>query len=241
MRAVLLAAGRGTRLENYAGGVPKCLIDVGGRPLIVHTVEALLRHGVQEIAVVVGYLADWVIKQLEAYPVSYFHNPFYDRTNSIASLWFAREFLQDEEIVVMNADVYLEEEALPVVLGEQMSPVLFADRRRRMVGDYKLGYAHQRLLKHGKGLSPEESCGEYIGIAKIGPDFLPFFRERLHRLIERQEHDLWWENVLYSFIGEKEIYVRELPEQYFWTEVDVWTDYQRLQFYLQQKGKVQSG
>ena len=60
MRAIILAAGVGSRLQALSGGKPKCLVEIGGRPLILHQLEALADHGIGPVLIVAGYKADEV-------------------------------------------------------------------------------------------------------------------------------------------------------------------------------------
>ncbi|MFI8710609.1 NTP transferase domain-containing protein [Brevibacillus brevis] len=228
MKALLMAAGLGSRINEQIDGIPKCTVDIGNRTLIENTITELRRNGIEEIAMVVGYQANLIFKLLRDEPICFYRNPFYDRTNSIVSLWFARDFLQGSDCLLLNADVYFESKVLEVVLQETTCPVMFADPVRRYEGDYKFGYENGLLLRHGKGLSLEETTGEYVGIAKLQESFLPIFLRRLQRLIQEKQYDLWWENVLYSFLGEKNVYVAQIPPGLFWAEVDTWEDYRRI-------------
>ena len=76
-KAILMAAGRGTRISRYIGDMPKCVLDIGGQPLVRYVVEMLLNNNI-EIAIVVGYKKEMVIKALEGLPVTYYYNPFFD-------------------------------------------------------------------------------------------------------------------------------------------------------------------
>lgn len=228
MKALLMAAGLGSRINEQIDGIPKCTVDIGNQALIENTIAELRLHGIEEIAMVVGYQANVITKLLRDEPIRFYHNPFYDRTNSMVSLWFAREFLQGDDCLLLNADVYFESRVLEVVLQETACPVMFADPARRYEGDYKFGYENGLLLRHGKGLSLEETTGEYVGIAKVQESFLPIFLRRLQRLIQEKQYDLWWENVLYSFLGERNVHVTQIPPGLFWAEVDTWGDYQRI-------------
>jgi choline kinase len=228
MKALLMAAGLGSRISGQIEGSPKCTVDIGNRALIENTVNELKRQGIHEIAMVVGYRANIIINLLSHEGIQFFHNPFYDRTNSIASLWFAREFLQGGDCLLLNADVFFESGVLDFVLSEIASPVMFADPTRKEEGDYKFRYENGLLLKHGKHMPVDEITGEYVGIARLRKDFLPDFQERLLRLIHEKQHDCWWEDVLYSFLGEKEVHVAEIPSGLFWAEVDTWEDYNRI-------------
>lgn len=222
MKAILLAGGRGTRISRYVGEKPKCTLDIGGISLIRNTVEMLLRNRI-EVSVVVGYNREMVINSLEGLNVKYFYNPFYDVTNSIASLWFAKKELCGDDIVIANADVFWEQEILDKVLNYKQDQVLLMDSSRDM--DYLFKCEGKKLIDHGKEL--EECTGEYVGIAKITENFLNRFVGRLETLIEKQKHTLWWENVLYSFIEELDINVMDINGM-FWSEIDYIEDYNRI-------------
>lgn len=238
MKAIMMAAGMGTRVSQDIKMIPKCAVSVGATTLIEQTISQLSRRNVQQIAVVVGYQADYLCRLLAEKGVHIFHNPFFDKTNSIASLWFAREFLRDDDFLLLNADLYMDERVLDDIFAETASPVLFADGTRRTEADYKLTYRCGVLQKHGKELSGEEASGEYLGIARINRPFLPQFRERLEQLINSQQHHLWWENVLYSFLGERDVYVREITPGSFWAEVDTAEDYGRILEYIGKPARV---
>ena len=135
MKVFILAAGRGTRISRFLSGKPKCTVDIGGIPLIRYTVELLKSRGIKDIAISLGYRADVIKEVLKGCGVTYYINPFYDVTNSIASAWFAKDFLTGDDILIMNGDVYLEAALLDRILEEQGSPVMYADESRRETAD----------------------------------------------------------------------------------------------------------
>jgi choline kinase len=229
MKAILMAAGRGTRISRHIDGKPKCTVDLGnGKTLIEYSVELLKNKGFDDVVIVLGYKGE-VIKDLIGSKAHYVENPFFDVTNSIASLWFAREHLADtDRCLVMNGDVFLSEEALDLILKEKRSPILFYDTTRKAEADYKFFCQGERLLKYGKELSIEETSGEYVGCAIVGDGFITRFRERLDQLIQSQQHGKWWEDVLYSMSTEQPILVNDLKGA-FWAEVDYVEDYLRIQ------------
>ena len=226
MRALILAAGRGTRISRYLSGKPKCTVDIGGESLIRYTVENLKKQGIKEIGIVLGFGHEYIKNELEGLEVSYYYNNFFDVTNSIASVWFAFDFLKDD-IIIMNGDVFLEESLLEDILKEKKSPVLFADETRKEEADYKFFYENGLLIKYGKELTGKDITGEYVGIAKLSREFVPKFKERLKFMIENQQHSFWWENILYSLIKKESIYVENIKNK-FWAEVDYIEDYERI-------------
>jgi choline kinase len=229
MKILILAAGRGTRISRYLSGNPKCTVDIGGTPLIEYTINMLLKKGISDIAIVLGYKGDSIKEVLKDYPmVRFYENPFYDVTNSIASAWFARTFLEKyDDTLIMNGDVFLEEDLFDEILAETKSPVMFADGSRKETADYKFYYEDGQLLKFGKELSGADISGEYIGIGKFSKEFMPDFLDEMNEMIYRQEHGVWWENIVYNMVSSRKIYVTEIDDK-FWAEVDYIEDYERI-------------
>lgn len=233
MKAILLAAGRGTRIARNVEMVPKSTLPIEGVPLIRRSVELLQSQGL-ECVVCTGYEEEQVRRALQGLDnITYYYNPFFDVTNSIASLWFARSEM-DDELLVMNADVFFSKEILDLVVNDKRDPVMAIDYSRVKEGDYFFYTAADGSIeKYGKELPIEQRTCEYVGMAKIGQRFLPQFVERMDYLIHNQKHDAWWENVLYSFTDEKEemIYTVDVNGR-FWAEIDFLDDYERIMSYM---------
>lgn len=238
MRAILLAAGKGTRISRMIEPIPKCTLPIKDVPLIRHTVEMLMENGM-DITVCVGYKKEQIYKALDGLNVDFVYNPFYDVTNSIASLWFAKQYLQGE-LLILNADVFFSPEILTLILNDTRDNVLAIDKTRIELGDYFFKTSDNGCLrKYGKELPLKERSGEYVGIAKLSSSFVPVFTKRLDRLIDSQLHDKWWENVIYSFTDndEKAIYTIDV-NGLFWAEIDYFDDYERILNYLKKQESV---
>jgi L-glutamine-phosphate cytidylyltransferase len=228
MRALIMAAGRGTRISRYIGGKPKCTVNIGDIKLIENTILELRKANITEIGIVLGYNGEIIMDVLKDYNIQFFTNPFFDVTNSIASAWFARDFIDgNDDLLVLNGDVFFESSLLADILSVPMSPVLFCDDSRKEDADYKFYYENNKLIKYGKELAGEDISGEYIGIAKINRDFIKIFKGHLLNMISQQKHSLWWENVLYTLTDHYDIYVEDIKGK-FWAEVDYVEDYERI-------------
>lgn len=229
MKVLLLAAGRGTRISRYLSGNPKCTVDIGNQKLIRYTIDLFHKKGIEDIGIVLGYRGEVIQEVLKDEKVRFFYNPFYDVTNSIASAWFARDYLKEyDDTIIMNADVYLQEELLDRVIASDRSPVMFADGTRKEEADYKFCYHNGILEKYGKDLKGDDITGEYIGIGKFSKDFMPEFIEHMDRMINTQQHSVWWENILYGMVEEgRSVYIDEM-DGLFWAEVDYIEDYERI-------------
>lgn len=102
-RAIITAAGFGSRMNPVTLNTPKPLVPVNGKPMIETTIDALRKQGICEIYVIVGYLKEKFEYLTEKYPgVSLIENPDYATANSISSLYAAREHLANS--IVLDGD-----------------------------------------------------------------------------------------------------------------------------------------
>jgi len=233
-----MAAGRGERISRHIHGKPKCCLEFEGEALIHRTIRILNGMGIDEVAIVTGYQSGVVIKELQEFQIVRFYNPFFDVTNSIASLWFARDFFStSDDVLIMNGDLFIDEELIESILSENRLPVLLADSSRTDEADYRFVWEADKLKRYGKGIPDDEATGEYVGIGRIDAGFVIKFLQKLDEMISSQQHGKWWEDVLYSFIGTgTDIHVKDVAG-IFWAEVDYIEDFKRVENYLANKSE----
>ena len=108
MQAIILAAGMGKRLGEYTQDNTKCMLIVNGVRLIDRTLEALHSVGVSRVVLVVGYkgqnVKDYVGDSFNNIPIEYVDNPVYDKTNNIYSLYLAKDYLMEEDTLLLESD-----------------------------------------------------------------------------------------------------------------------------------------
>jgi choline kinase len=233
MKVLIMAAGVGSRISRHLHGQPKCCVDVGGKPLIRNTFEQLNKKGLHEIAIVTGYQERYIQEALEGFQFARYFNPFYRVTNSISSVWFARDFLiGEEDIMIMNGDVFMEDAIIDLVLHEQRSPVMLCDSSKIEDADYRFYWEGDLLKKYGKELNNEETTGEYVGIGKLNARDKSIFRQRVIDYVAKEDYSCWWEDVIYRAINEgKNVYVNNISG-HFWAEVDYIEDYERIRKFI---------
>lgn len=226
MKAILMAAGYGGRISQFTNE-PKSLLKINGKSIIRHTVEMLLKNNIS-VTIIVGFKYKLIEEELKDLPVKFYHNPFFRVTNSIGSLWLAREELNtNEDIICGNADVYWDQDILDSLLADPNETVMLGDKTRVLTGDYFFSCKNGKIEKYGKELLPEERTCEYVGLARIKNTFLPTFKKQLLDLIDNGEYNLWWENVLYTMTDKYPVYVQDVDGK-FWAEVDYIEDYERI-------------
>ena len=236
MKAILLAAGRGTRISRLVEAVPKSTLPINGVPLIRLTVELLNRNNIDCI-VCVGYQKEKIYAALDGLNVKYCENPFYDVTNSIASSWFAREHINDD-MLILNADVFFSQDILNMVLKDKNDVVMAIDKSRIETGDYFFATTDNGCItKYGKDLPLTERTCEYVGLCRMNKNFTPLFIDKMNELIHTNKHSLWWENILYSLTAQRDIYTVDVDGM-FWAEIDYFDDYERILKYVKDKGET---
>ena len=236
MKVLMLAAGVGTRISRYLGDHPKCCVEVGGKPLIRRTMELFYRNNITDIAIVVGYQEKYIHEALKGFEYTTYKNPFYKVTNSIASMWFAKDFMDsNEDFLILNADLFIEDSMLNRLINIKKSPIFLSDSTRIKDADYRFNWEDDRLLRFGKELTNEETTGEYVGIAKIEKQDIKTMKAQLEYLVDQGEYNIWWEDVFYSLVETgKPIYIEDIKGS-FWAEVDFIEDYNRILDYIKNK------
>lgn len=101
MKGIILAAGRGSRLNRLTADKPKPLVELAGKPLFEWQLSAMQQAGISDITVITGYLGE----QFEGFPINRIHNPFWDKSNMVRTLLQADELLQHEACLVSYGDI----------------------------------------------------------------------------------------------------------------------------------------
>jgi len=173
MKAIIVAAGPGSRLNPFTNDRPKCLLDVGGQTILERTLQALRENGIENIAVVRGYQS-----HLIDYPdVTYCHNPDFRKNNILRSLFYAEDEM-DDAFIFSYSDILYSSEIVARLIDSEADVALTVDvswtqtyegRDLHPVSEAELVKVENgRVVRIGKGVvSPEEAYGEFIGLAKF--------------------------------------------------------------------------
>src|SRR5689334_15337982 len=168
MKAIILAAGKGTRLDG-AAVKPKCLVEVGGLTLLQRQIESLRAVNIDDIVIVIGFGAD-IIRAECGDAVSFVENNRFAETSSLYSLWLAREHLTDG-FVVLNSDVLFHPQLLAdLIESAHEDALLLSDTDPNPLGDeeMKVKLRERMVVDISKTMDPNEADGENVGIVKFG-------------------------------------------------------------------------
>ncbi len=189
VRALILAAGMGTRLKEYTQDLPKCMaVVLNGKPLIEIQMDTLRACGISDISIVRGYRAE----KMRFPEVRCYHNPDYARTNILASLFSAEEAL-DGDVIVSYSDIWYETAVVKRLLRCEKDIAIGVDIDWK---EYYLGRkdhpieeaenvildSDNRVVKIGKiAAEKAEVHGEFIGMMKLTRRGCELLRRHYHR------------------------------------------------------------
>jgi choline kinase len=188
MKAVILAAGQGTRIRSVHGEHPKCLIEVDNATILHHQLMALSMAGINDVAIVVGYEKEQIINHVirtklsHIQRIQFIENPAFAITNNIYSLRLALDWLRGDSFIVLNADVIFNPEILDVAVRPH-SPIsmivdpLWRDETMKVV------ILDDHVIRMSKNISRQEFSGTYIGITVFSKAIQDRFFRRMEDVI----------------------------------------------------------
>jgi choline kinase len=172
--ALILAAGRGTRLGADVAGRPKCLTDVNGAAIIDWQLDALAANGIRDVVVVTGFEAAQVTGHVRArelggqFSFTFINNARFAETNVLTSWYEARQALPDD-YVYMHGDTIFESDLIRRLLGEadRNELTLAIDTHECGEEEMKVAMAGARVRLISKQMPPAEALGEFTGVMHV--------------------------------------------------------------------------
>lgn len=228
MRAIILSAGQGRRLLPLTENMPKCLLEVeGDLPALHFQLRALAACGVDQACVILGFNAEKVEQSLASRPVPGIEvktvfNPFFKRSDNLATCWLARDEMEDD-FILLNGDTLFEDTVLERLLASPPAPLTLTINEKDTYDDddmkVSLGEGG-RLKAVGKKLSADVVNGESIGMMLFRDSGTTAFRQALEDAIREPEAlSLWYLSVVNGLVDQLDIRTAAITGLW-WGEVD---------------------
>lgn len=223
MKAVILAAGVGRRLQTFTQHHPKCLLPLGNTTLLVRYLEALQGVGVSQVTIVVGYKQEMIREAVATWsgtvPVHFLVNQDYER-GSIGSLWVAREAL-DDDTIIMDADVLFHPTILERLVTSSYPNALLMDETvvQETEECMVVVQSHRVIALSKKMPDTYDEAGEGVGFLKLSKRDAPSLLKSVEQRITQGCLDMEYEDALQDFFQTKSVGVEKiggLP----WIEID---------------------
>jgi len=234
MKAIILAAGRGSRMNKLSSEKPKCLMEISGQSLLNLQVLAIRNAGVEDIAIVTGYKKE-MLKNFGLYE---FHNANWDASNMVTSLACASEWLKKYDCIISYSDIFYDDEIIKDLLkatgklNVAYDPCwleLWSKRFSDPLEDaetFKLDEQNLIIDIGGKASQIKEIEGQYMGLLKITPQAwweIERIRENLDKTVRDRLH---MTGLLQKVIDAGRIKVSAIRYNGDWGEVDTASDLQ---------------
>lgn len=235
MRAVILAAGRGTRLEPLTNDIPKSLVEVDGVTLLDRMIERLAAVGVDRVIVVTGHGHDRVVAHLAAatHPLAQkakvVFNAKYAEWGNFYSLFVAQDMVWDRDFIALDGDALLDANVLPKLLAADGDLVLAVDRTVELgAEEMKVQLDdHDKAIALNKRMRPERAAGEFIGVELVRAKMVPLVFGELRQMVDDDEHDEYYERA-FERLMEQSVDVRIADVSgCVWCEIDDARDLER--------------
>lgn len=119
----MLAAGMGKRLGKHTSHNTKCMVEVAGKPLILRAAESLRKAGIKRFIIVTGYQSEnlkaYAHDHIKDMDLIFVHNAEYESTNNVYSLYLAREFLSQDDTILLESDIIFEDSLIPDIVDSK--------------------------------------------------------------------------------------------------------------------------
>lgn len=195
-RAVILSAGKGSRLLPHTANRPKCLLDCSGQSLLEWQLDALVEGGVTDITIVTGFmsgLVDEVVARRadERARIGTLFNPFYHVAENVGSVWMARGEME-EDFLILNGDTLIGADIVRCLLAGATAPITVTVDTKTSYDDddMKVERDGDRLVRIGKTLTVCDA--ESIGFLAFRGEGRAAFVEAVDGIMHRPEGTTSW-------------------------------------------------
>jgi|TARA_B100001971_G_scaffold22108_1_gene17220 choline kinase len=232
MKAIILAAGVGSRIKPLTDNCPKSLLKVGDNTILEMMISHIQDCGINEIIFVVGYLKeqikDYVKTKFPDLNVSFVTNDKYTETNTGYSLMLVKDFIQDSGFIKIDADVVFDKEILKKLIECEHESCLCIDKNIDLdAEEIKVIIDNQnRILKANKTVNPKDAVGESIGIEKISKETAKLLFKELELMMQDKKNNQEYYEGAYEKLIEKNVPFYALDISGLkWVEIDTREDF----------------
>ncbi len=228
MKAIILAAGRGSRMKNLTVKNPKCLVNLRGKTLLDWQLEALRGAGVTQISIVTGYKRELLLGR----GLKEFNNKRWMLTNMVRSLMCADSWLSKTNCIVSYSDIFYSSDAVKLLIDSNHHLAITYDPNwknlwtRRFDNPlidsetFKIDEDHIITEIGNKPFSLDEIQGQYMGLLRFTPTAWLAAKKIILEKTSNEIDKIDFTSLLQDIINYGEIKIKGIPYQGEWGEFD---------------------
>ena len=231
-KAVILAAGVGSRIRPLTDDCPKCLLTVAGKPILERMIRNCQKCGISEFVIVLGYLGarvrQFVSSTFPELQVTFVVNERYAETNTGYSLMLTEQAIGNASFIKFDADVVFDTQILAHLITSEFQNILCVDRDIQLDAEEVKVIVDDRLrvLEASKTVDPKAAFGESIGIEKISAATAKLLFAELTMMMAQSGHLQDYYEAAYELLMTRgtKFYALDITGLK-WTEIDTREDY----------------
>ncbi len=225
MKALILAAGFGSRLLPITERIPKALVPVNGKPILFQQIENLHSNQITDITIISGYMASALEEAVHAvWPeITIVESKDYATTNNMYSAYLGIQKIGIEDCLMMNADVFFDGSVITALLEDHSPNAIVTDIGSYNEESMKVVEENGRLVEISKEISRERALGSSIDVYKFSKEAAQTFYQKCEEyIVERKELKKWSEVALNDILSD--ITFAACPLRGRWFEIDNYDD-----------------
>ena len=239
IKAVILAAGVGSRIRPLTDDIPKSLLKIDGISILERMISHIQYCGINEVIFVLGYLQsqirEFVTTKFPHLEASFIINDKYKETNTGFFLLLAEELISGSSFIKFDEDVVFDKKILQILIESEHETCFCIDKYRaldheeiKVIVDEKNG---NRVLKASKTVDPKDAVGESIGIEKISSKTVPLlFSELKSMMSNKLNHHKYYESAYEKLIEENVPFYTIDISGLKWAEIDTEEDFREAEY-----------
>lgn|SRR3989338_5502047 len=225
MKAIILAAGKSSRMYPLTLDKPKCLLELEpGKTIIDHQINMLNKCGVKDIVVVVGYLKE-KIKKILGNKARYRDFEDFSKYNNLHTINSIKDEL-DGDMVILYSDVIFGEKLLKKCLASKEDFCLLVHNKGILKDTARLTIKNNSIMDFGNHIPVEEADGNFVGIAKFSKTGAKILAEEISRMARDKKHDNDYYLAAINEIAKTRKIGCAYAEGKPWIEIDFLKDYE---------------
>jgi L-glutamine-phosphate cytidylyltransferase len=230
MKALILAAGLGSRLQHKTKDIPKAMVEVNGNPIIAYQLNALKKYKINDVTIVTGYkgevLIDYLSKNYGEININFVTNPIPYDSNSSYSFWLAKDYVKEETYLHLNCDILFSESLLGKVINSTRENILSVRTDIELTNKMENVELNQdKIMKMSINNFPEAS-GKAYGLAKLSSQSTNYLIKALQKHLEAGDKNQNYYGIIRGAVSHLDYHAILTDESHI-TEVNTLTDHDK--------------
>ncbi len=246
MRAIIIAAGKGTRLYPLTKNTPKSLLEIGnGLTLLESQLHSLKENNIKDVTIIVGYRAEQIEAKVQNYRndfnINTVYNPFYDCSNNLISVWMARHFM-DEDFISINGDDIFNPSVIENLLKSKSNITMVIDQKQHYdEDDMKVIQSDSLVHRVSKKIPASEANAESVGIIKFSGKGPKIYVQTLEEMVRDEDNrNVFYLQAIQEIINKGYPVNYSLCDENDWGELDFHPDLEVIKEYLKKSKLIEN-